>query len=67
MIEWIANPDGTTALWRAPADRSSAPAKVAGLDGLHLYAPASTSSFTVLASVPTDRTGVAPSLRAIAR
>jgi hypothetical protein len=67
MIEWIANPDGTTALWRAPADRSSPPVKVAGLDGLHLYAPASTSSFTVLASVPADRSGVAPQLRAVGR
>jgi hypothetical protein len=47
-LEWIDGADGYTRLWRAPADLSSAPAIVAGLDGLLLYAPAAASSFIVL-------------------
>lgn len=67
MLEWIANPNGVTTLYRAPADRSQPPQAVAGLDGLHLYAPVSTSAFTVMATVPTDRTEAVPLLRAVAR
>ena len=63
MIEWIANGDGKTALWRAPADRSQAPAKVAGIDGLQLSAPASAAAFTVV----TASDGNGPRLRTIGR
>jgi hypothetical protein len=63
MIEWIANGDGTTALWRAPADRSSAPATVAGIDGLQLSAPASAAAFTVV----TASDGTGPRLRTVGR
>jgi hypothetical protein len=63
MIEWIANGDGNTALWRAPADRSSAPAAVAGIDGLQLSAPASAAAFTVV----TASDGTGPRLRTVAR
>lgn len=63
-IEWIANPDGKTTLWRAPADRSSAPVAATGLDGLHLYAPASAAAFTILAG---SAGGAAPRLRTVAR
>ena len=63
-VEWIANPDGVTRLYRAPADGSSPPAIVRGLDDLRLYAPAPTTSgtvrgFTVLA---TARNGASDSL-----
>jgi hypothetical protein len=64
MIEWIANPDGKTTLWRAPADRSSAPVAATGLDGLHLYAPASAAAFTIVAGSAGDG---APRLRTVAR
>jgi hypothetical protein len=67
VIEWVANPDGQTVLWRAPADRSSAPVAVGGLEGLQLYAPVSTSAFTILASVPAGRSNVIPQLRTVAR
>ena len=64
MIEWIANPDGTTKLWRAPADRSSAPVAASGLDGLHLYAPAAAPAFTLVAG---SEGAAAPRLRIVAR
>lgn len=48
MIEWTANGDGVTALWRAPADRSQPPATVGGIEGLALAAPASAPGFTVV-------------------
>lgn len=63
MIEWIANGDGTTALWRAPADRSRAPETVAGIDGLQLSAPASAAAFTVV----TASDGNGPRLRTVGR
>lgn len=64
MIEWIANPDGTTKLWRAPADRSSEPVAATGLDGLHLYAPAASPAFTIVAG---SAGSAAPRLRIVAR
>ncbi len=64
-IEWVANPDGNTVLWRAPADGSVAPAAVAGLDGLVLYAPAPTAAFTVLAAASSP--DFSPRLRAVGR
>lgn len=66
-LEWIANPMGVTSLHRAPADGSAAPVRVAGLDGLLLYAPAPSSlaPFTVLAAAEgADR---APRLRGVGR
>lgn len=63
-IEWIANPDGKTTLWRAPADRSSAPVAASGLDGLHLYAPAASTAFTVVAG---SAGSAAPRLRVVGR
>lgn len=63
MIEWTANGDGTTALWRAPADRSQPPAAVAGIEGLQLAAPASSAAFTVV----TASDGTGPRLRAVRR
>lgn len=64
LIEWIANPDGKTTLWRAPADRSTEPVAASGLDGLHVYAPASGPSFTVLAGSTGEG---APRLRTVSR
>ena len=66
-LEWVANPDGPTRLYRAPLDGSSAPAVVGGLDGLRLYAPASTSAFSVLATAPQAASAALPRLRAVAR
>jgi hypothetical protein len=63
-VEWIANPDGTTKLWRAPADGSSAPIAASGLDGLHLYAPAAAPTFTLVAG---SVGAAAPRLRVVAR
>ena len=51
VLEWIHQP-GTASLWRAPADLSSAPLQVAGLEGLELYAPSAASALTVLAVRP---------------
>jgi hypothetical protein len=72
VIEWVANPDGRTTLWRAPADGSVAPAAVSGLDDLRLYAPAPTSSgtargFTVLATSRSGGPDSLPRLRAVTR
>ncbi len=72
-IEWIANPDGRTTLYRAPADGSAPPTAVQGLDNLHLFAPAPSrgvsGGFTVLATLraggPT--TEAAPRLLAVPR
>jgi len=71
-LEWIANPDGVTRLYRAPLDGSSPPAVVRGLDDLRLYAPASTTGgtergFTVLAAAATQGLPALPRLRAVAR
>ena len=70
-IEWIANPDGRTTLYRAPADGSSAPVAVKGLEDLKLYAPAGTSfgtgGFTVLATSRVGSAEVVPRLRAVPR
>ena len=71
-IEWIANPDGITRLYRAPADGSGGPAVVTGLDDLRLYAPASTTSgadhgFTVLATSRSGAAELLPRLRAVSR
>jgi hypothetical protein len=71
IIEWVANPDGRTTLWRAPADGSALPVAVRGLDDLRLYAPAPTSSgtdrgFTVLATSRGASDSI-PRLRAVAR
>ena len=72
IIEWIANPDGVTRLYRAPADGSAAPAVVSGLDDLRLYAPAPTTSgtdhgFTVLATARSGGSDPVPRLRAVPR
>ena len=69
-IEWIANPDGNTTLYRAPADGSSPPAAVKGLESFHLYAPAAlngASGFTVLATSRVGSTEIVPRLRAVPR
>lgn len=67
-LEWIANPDGRTTLYRAPADGSSVPLAVKGLDDLRLYAPSPTSAgFTVLATSPVGSAAAAPRLRAVPR
>ncbi len=66
-LEWISEGSGSVALWRAPADGSSAPVQVQGLgSGLDLFAPAPMPAFTVLA---TSRSGdvLAPRLRAVPR
>ena len=66
VLEWVDHPLGAAAsLWRAPADVSRAPAAVPGLDGLDLYAPASTASFTLLATRATAATAIY--LRGVAR
>lgn len=72
ILEWVANPDGRTTLWRAPADGSAAPEAVRGLDALRLYAPAPTASgtargFTVLATSPSGVSDSLPRLRAVTR
>jgi hypothetical protein len=68
-LEWIANPDGQTVLWRAPADGSAAPAAVSGLDGLVLYAPAPSAGFTILAAAAAAASApdFSPRLRAVPR
>ena len=67
-LEWIANPDGRTTLYRARADGSSAALAVKGLEDLRLYAPSPTSAgFTVLAASRIGRAESAPRLRAVAR
>jgi hypothetical protein len=70
-IEWVANPDGVTSLYRAPADGSASPLRVSGLDDLMLYAPAPSSgtkvSFTVLAAAAVSGTDHTPRLRAVSR
>lgn len=72
ILEWVANPDGRTTLWRAPADGSAPPAAVRGLEDLRLYAPAPTSSgtdrgFTVLATSRSGAPDSLPRLRAVTR
>ena len=67
-LEWIANPDGRTTLYRAPADGSSAALAVKGLEELRLYAPSpSSAGFTVLAASRLDGAESLPRLRAVAR
>jgi len=66
-LEWVANPDGMTRLYRAPLDGSAPPAVVSGLDSLRLYAPASTRAFTILATAPNTSAGTLPRLRAVTR
>jgi hypothetical protein len=69
-LEWIANPDGRTTLRRAPVDGSALPDVVAGLDGLHLYAPAPSRGFTVIATSRRSSGGGAtlvPRLQAVPR
>ncbi|MBS2014165.1 MAG: hypothetical protein JST00_14845 [Deltaproteobacteria bacterium] len=67
MLEWVANPDGRTALHRAPLDGSAEPQRVNGLDGLQLFAPAPADGFTVLATSARGAVGGAPKLRSIGR
>jgi len=77
VLEWVDNPEGTTSLHRATlnATELAAPtptptARVSGLDGLQLYAPAATRSFTVLATIdknPNPTTDRTPRLRTVAR
>lgn len=67
-LEWIEDPDGNTTLFRAPADGSSTPAPVSGLETLRLFAPAPTSAgFTVLATSALGATEGARRLRGVAR
>jgi hypothetical protein len=66
-LEWVGNPDGIMRLYRAPLDGSAAPVVVSGLDGLRLYAPASTRTFTILAAAPKTASAALPRLRAVAR
>jgi hypothetical protein len=68
MLEWIANPDGRTTLYRAPADGSTAALAVKGLEEFRLYAPSPTSAgFTVLAASRIGSAESLPRLRAVAR
>jgi hypothetical protein len=67
-LEWIANPDGRTTLYRAPADGSSPPLAVKGLEEFRLYAPSPTSAgFTVLAASRIGAAASLPRLRAVPR
>ncbi|CAN5924063.1 hypothetical protein BH11MYX4_BH11MYX4_30630 [soil metagenome] len=71
-LEWIANPDGVTRLYRAPLDGSTPPAVVRGLDDLRLYAPAPTiggteRGFTVIAAAAIQSVPALPRLRAVTR
>ena len=67
-LEWIANPDGRTTLYRAPADGSSAPVAVRGLEDFRLFAPSpSSAGFTVLATSRLSSSAFVPTLRAVAR
>lgn len=67
MLEWVANPEGRTALYRAPLDGSAAPLRVGGLDDLQLFAPAPSAGFTVLATSTRGVGAAAPKLRGLAR
>lgn len=67
MLEWVANPDGRTALYRVPLDGSASPARVSGLDDLQLFAPAPANGFTVLATSVRASGGGSPMLRGVAR
>jgi hypothetical protein len=63
-LEWVDSPDGKFHLWRAAADGTSPPIAVDGVQGVALYAPAPTKSFTVLATresyqLPAELTAVA--------
>jgi hypothetical protein len=64
-LEWVDSPDGEFHLWRAAADGSSPPATVDGVQGVALYAPAPTKSFTVLATRANYQ--LPPELFAVAR
>lgn len=67
-LEWIANPDGRTTLYRAPADGSSSPVAVRGLEDFRLFAPSpSAAGFTVLATSRLSSSALVPTLRAVAR
>lgn len=67
-IEWIANPEGRTTLYRAPADGSGPPIAVNGLADLRLYAPApSAAGFTILATSRVGATEIVARLRGVAR
>ncbi|HSO32314.1 MAG TPA: hypothetical protein VLT33_07360, partial [Labilithrix sp.] len=71
-LEWIANPDGVTRLYRAPLDGSAPPAVVRGLDDLRLFAPAPTTGgtergFTVIAAAAIQSVPALPRLRAVTR
>ncbi|HEY3234363.1 MAG TPA: hypothetical protein VGJ84_06585 [Polyangiaceae bacterium] len=63
-LEWVARSAGLSTLWRAPLDLSQTPTAVPGLEGLDLYAPAATTTFTVLATEPT---GTSALLRSVTR
>jgi hypothetical protein len=68
IIEWVANPDGTTTLYRAPVDASGAPAAVKGLESFHLHAPApTTAGFTIVATSRVGASEIVPRLRAVPR
>jgi hypothetical protein len=68
VLEWIANPDGSTSLLRAPADGSQPPAAASGLEDLVLFAPVSSPGITVVAAIPARSTSPgAPRLRSVAR
>jgi hypothetical protein len=68
IIEWIADPDGTTTLYRAPVDASGAPTAVKGLESFQLHAPApTTAGFTILATSRVGANEVVPRLRAVPR
>lgn len=71
-IEWIANPNGTTSLFRAPIDTQALPARVEGLDSLYLYPPAPRAAaddpgFTVIGTIDYRETERVTRLRAVAR
>jgi hypothetical protein len=65
VLEWVTNDLGTTKLWRAPADGSSAAAVVPGLERLSIYAPATSDRFTIVAT--RDASGGPPTLRVLPR
>src|SRR5262249_42266455 len=64
-VEWVERPIGPAVLWRVPADLTSAPASVSGLDGLDIYAPASAATYTLVGTMPLN--GGAVVVRGVAR
>lgn len=50
LVEWVEYAGTQSTFYRAPADLSSAPTAVSGLEAFSLFAPQATDGFTVLAA-----------------